>query len=179
MWVARADDGFLFGGLTAECIETLRAVPMLLESKDERVRARLLPETYGDHVAQEQWREHAAPELERLFLSRAQLVRKDLAALRQLKSADSWVLLVPDHHVNAWLASLNAARLALFALNDLAAEHMERDGARNTTRKQQEAVARIHFLAEVQCVLLGDVDFGDTPDGPDGPDSGSDADVGV
>src|SRR5262249_29630122 len=63
MWVARAEDGFVFGGLTPKCIETLRGVPMLLESRDERVRNRLLPETYDDHASAEQWRRHAEPEL--------------------------------------------------------------------------------------------------------------------
>lgn len=158
MWVARADDGFLFGGLTRSCVETLRGVPMLLESRDERVRKRLLPETYGDAQDEAGWRRHAAPELERLFLSRAQLVRRDLAGLRQLKDADSWVLVIPDTHANAWLSSINAARLALYALNDLTPRHMERDGILKANGKQQEALDRIHFLAEVQCVLLGDVD---------------------
>jgi hypothetical protein len=171
MWVARAEDGFVFGGLTREFVETLRGVPMLLESTDERVRARLLPETYDDDESEDQWRRHAAPELERLFVSRAQLVRKDLLHLRQLKAADSWVLPIPDEHVNAWLASLNAARLALYVLNELKAEHLEREGANQANEKQRQAVHRIHFLAEVQCVLLGDVDFDDGGDAvPDDDD---------
>jgi hypothetical protein len=164
MWVARAEDGFVFGGLTRECVETLRGVPMLIESNDERVRRRLLPETYDHHDDEQHWQEHATPELERLFLSRAQVVRRDLGKLRQLKSADSWVLPIPDEHVNAWLASLNGARLALFVLNELSAEHLEREGNNGATEKQREAVQRIHFLAEVQCVLLGDVDFDDDGD---------------
>jgi hypothetical protein len=163
MWAARAEDGYLIGGLTRGCVETLRGVPMLIESNDARVRERLLPETYADDDSEEQWRRHAAPELERLFLSRAQIVRKDLAAMRQLKSVDSWVLVVPDTHTNAWLASLNAARLALFVLNDLEATHLERDGDRLGTEKQREAVQRIHFMAELQCVLLGEVDAIDEP----------------
>ena len=167
MWAARAEDGYLIGGLTRTCVETLRGVPMLIESNDPRVRGRLLPETYTDSEAEQQWRRHAAPELERLFLSRAQIVRKDLAAMRQLKAADSWVLVVPDTHTNAWLASLNAARLALFALNDLGAEHLERDGEQLGSEKQREAVLRIQFMAELQCVLLGEADAIEDPDEDD------------
>src|SRR5688572_21394454 len=100
MWIARADDGFLFGGLTRSCVDTLRGVPMLLESNDQRVRKRLLPDTYEDARDDANWRRHTAPELERLFLSRAQLVRRDLAGLRQLKDADSWVLVIPDAHAS-------------------------------------------------------------------------------
>lgn len=176
MWIARVDDGFLFGGLTRQCMETLKGVPMLLESTDARVRQRLLPEVYDGDDDEAQWRRHAVPELERLFASRAQLVRRDLDGMRQLKSADSWVLVIPDAHVSAWLSSLNAARLALFALNDLTAKHMDLKGPGVVTPKQAEALARIHFLAEVQCVLLGDVDVDEDGD-PDGdPDADPDSD---
>ena len=46
MWAARADDGYVLGGLTKQCVDTLRGVPMLVESNDSRVRERLLPDTY-------------------------------------------------------------------------------------------------------------------------------------
>ena len=170
MWVARVEDGYLFGDLTPTSLETLRGVPMLLESKDERVRARLLPETYADHDSEDQWREHTAPELERLFVSRTVIVRKDLDAMRQWKPSNSWVLKIPDTHANAWLATLNAARLALYVLNDMTAEHLERGGHRKCTAKQREAAERIQFLAEIQSVLLGEVDFeGDDEDLGDDP----------
>jgi hypothetical protein len=66
---------------------------------------------------------------------------------------------VPDAHANAWLASLNAARLAIYELAELTAESMEADGFASATRKQQEALLRIHLLAEIQSVLLGDFDL--------------------
>ncbi len=99
------------------------------------------------------------PELERLFVSRAALVRRDLAAMRKLPASDTQVLLVPDQHANAWLATLNAARLALFVLNDLTAELLEPDSYAQATPKQQEAMLRIHLLAEIQSVLLGDFEL--------------------
>jgi hypothetical protein len=156
MWVARVDEGHVFGDLSAGTVETLRGVPMLIESSDARVRGRLLPETCSDADAEEQWRQHAVPELERLFLSRAQLVRRDLGTLRRMPKSGNHLLLIPDAHVNAWLAALNAARLALFTLNDLTAEHMEADAFVAAEPKQQEALLRIHLLAEMQSVLLGD-----------------------
>ncbi|MBX3463145.1 MAG: DUF2017 family protein [Planctomycetes bacterium] len=159
MWAGRVDEGYVFGGLSATCVETLKGVPMLLESADERVRARLLPDTCVDAEDEDQWRRHAVPELERLFSSRAQLVRRDLAAMRPLGASGTQLLLIPNHHVNAWLAALNAARLALFALNDLEARHLEADGMATATAKQQEALLRIHVLAEMQAVLLGDYEI--------------------
>lgn len=177
MWAARADEGYVIGGLTKRALETLRGVPMLVESSDPRVRERLLPETYDGAEDESHWREHATPELERLFMSRLQIVRKDLAALRQIPDTDNWVLLLPDNHVNAWLASLNAARLSLYVLNDLEPKHCERGGAAGCTPKQVEALWRIHFLAEIQCILMGEMealDEEDAADEDDGDEPGPD-----
>ncbi|MCK5944639.1 MAG: DUF2017 family protein [Planctomycetes bacterium] len=161
MWAARVDEGYVFGDLTPAAVETLRGVPMLIESSDQRVRDRLLPDTCQEEEDERHWREHAVPELERLFLSRAQLVRRDLETLRKLPKSSNCVLLVPDEHVNAWVAALNAARLALYVLNDMTAEHLEEDGFATASAKQQEAVLRISLLAEMQAVMLGEYDVDD------------------
>ena len=160
MWVARVEEGLVFGGLTAATVDTLRGVPMLIESNDERVRQRLLPETCAAEDDEQHWREHAVPELERLFLSRAQLVRRDLDKMRAVADGDEHVLLVPDEHVNAWIAALNAARLALYVLNDMTAAHMEEEGFADASPKQQQAILRIGLLAEMQAVMLGEYEVG-------------------
>lgn len=161
MWAARVEEGYVFGDLTPKAVETLKGVPMLLESTDPRVRDRLLPETCDDEEDEKQWREHAVPELERLFASRAQLVQRDLDGLRKMPDTVNMVLLVPDEHVNAWLAALNAARLALFVLNDMTGAHLEEEGFLAATSKQQEAVLRINLLAEMQAVMLGEYEVED------------------
>jgi hypothetical protein len=51
--------------------------------------------------------------------------------------------------------------LALYVLNDLKAEHMDAEGFAVATPLQQTAVLRIHLLAEVQSVLLGDLEIED------------------
>ena len=161
MWAARVDEGYLFGELTDDAVRTLRGVPMLIESSDDRVRRRLLPETCHEEEDEAHWREHAVPELERLFLSRAHLVQRDLDKLRRLPDTEGQVLLISHEHVNAWLAALNAARLALYELNDLTAAHMETEGFSGASAKQQEAIIRISLLAEIQAVLLGDFEVDD------------------
>jgi hypothetical protein len=161
MWVTRVAEGFVFGDITPEAIETLKGVPMLIESSDSRVRDRLIPETYSTDEDEEHWREHAVPELERLFLSRAQLVRRDLATIRTMPDSANSVLLVPDEHVNAWIAALNAARLAIFALNDMAAEHLEVEGFGSASPQQRKAILRLEMMAEMQSVMLGDYQVGE------------------
>lgn len=159
MWAARVADGYVFGGMTAECAATLEGVPLLLESSDPRVTERIYPETCVLAEDEQHWRDHAVPELERLFASRCQLVRRDLAAMKKVDPAGSHVLVIPDVHVNAWLAALNAARLALYALNELTPAWMEGKGTDTASKKQIEALARIHLLAEVQAVLLGEYEL--------------------
>jgi|JRYL01.1.fsa_nt_gb hypothetical protein len=159
MWAARIPEGYVFGGMSTECVRTLEGVPLLLESRDPRVLERLYPDTCSDEQDEAQWREHAVPELERLFASRGTIVRKDLAAMRAVGDAASRVLLIPEGHTNAWLASLNAARLALYALNDLNADWMSGYELESATDKQREAIARIHLLAEIQAVLLGEFEL--------------------
>ena len=156
MWAARVADGYVFGGMTAECAATLEGVPLLLESTDPRVTERIYPETCAVEEDEQHWRDHAVPELERLFASRCQLVRRDLAAMKKVNPTGGHVLVVPDVHVNAWLAALNAARLALYALNDLTPAWMAGKETDKASAKQLEALGRIHLLAEVQAVLLGD-----------------------
>ena len=169
MWAARAEQGYVFGDLTKSALETLKGVPMLLESNDPRVRDRLLPETCEDAEDERQWRDHAVPELERLFQSRAQVVRRDLSTIRQIPESGLSVLLIPDEHVNAWLAALNAARLALFVLNDMTAEHLEEEGFLSGTPKQQEAALRISLLAEIQAVMLGEYEVEGDDESDDDP----------
>ncbi|MCR9244159.1 MAG: hypothetical protein NXI31_03950 [bacterium] len=161
LWAARVDEGYLFGGLPPAAVQTLKGVPMLLESTDERVRDRLLPETCDDAEDEEHWREHAVPELERLFMSRAQLVRRDLNGLKRFAIDGTHVLMIPHEHSSAWLAAMNAARLALFVLNDLTARDLEGDRVSGLKPKQLEAIARIDLLASIQAVLLGDFELED------------------
>lgn len=180
MWAARIADGYVFGGMTAECAASLEGVPLLLESKDPRVTERLYPETCAEEDDQRHWQEHAVPELERLFASRCQLVRRDLQAMKTVDPAGNRVLVIPDGHVNAWLAALNAARLALYVLNDLTAKWMEGKDTDGATDKQLEALGRIHLLAEVQAVLLGEyeLDVGDPEACDEDADEGEDLDDG-
>jgi hypothetical protein len=156
MWVARVDEGWLFGDLSPRTAEILKGIPMLLECEDPRVRARLLPETLADAGHEADWQAHAVPELERLFASRATLVGRDLAAMRPMKEGGKLLLLVTNQHASAWLAALNAARLTLYCLNDLNAVHMEMDSEEPATPQQRQAIASIHLMAEMQSVLLGD-----------------------
>ncbi|MBL8897802.1 MAG: DUF2017 family protein [Planctomycetes bacterium] len=156
MWAARTDTGWAFGDIAPEALTTLEAVPLLLTTRDPRVVERLHPETYAEDADEREWRRHAGEELRHLFASREELVRGDLARMRELPAGRGKFLLIPDAHVSGWLAALNAARLALYALNDLEPEWMAGKERERMSAQQRMALARIHLLAELQTVLLGE-----------------------
>jgi hypothetical protein len=135
------------------CADTLIRVPDLIGSDDPRVRSRLLPRVYDEDDEEEQWRRYATPELEHLFRSREEIVQKDLATLEQ-DSALTFRLVIAGQHLPAWIAALNAARLALFELNELRPQDMESDLPEVEGDGRQLALFRIHNLALIQELLM-------------------------
>ena len=120
MWGARDEVGNLWlGGVNTFGAQALAIVPELLESDDPRVQKRLLPVTFDEDDEEEQWRKHGLPELARLFLSRSQLMRRDLESMRKVRDTDYWILCIPKGHESAWLSGLNGVRLALYELHDM------------------------------------------------------------
>ena len=154
MRTERDPDGSLWlRGLTAICADTAMRVPGLLESEDPRVRGRLLPEAYDDPDEEAHWRRLGGPELERLFLSRAALIRRDLESMSS-EGPETFSLRISAGHEAAWLSGLNGARLALFALHDLKAEDMEREPRADGFAEKELALIRIHVMAYLQELLL-------------------------
>ncbi len=143
--------------LTLLVADTAMRIPVLLESEDPRVRGRLLPEAYDDPEEERHWRRLGAPELERLFLSRAQLIRRDLETLAR-DGPQTFTLRIAVGHEAAWLSGLNGARLALFALHGLEASDMEREPETAGDTEKELALLRIHLMAYLQELLMSGED---------------------
>jgi hypothetical protein len=155
MRVERLDDGDLWlRGISPFHADTLLRLPEWLDSSDPRVRARLLPKVYDDAEDEQQWRRFGVPQLEHLFASRAEIVAKDLQSLAQDDSV-AFSMRIPQEHANAWLSTLNAARLALFAAHGLDESDMERDPTELEGDFERElALVRIHLMAFMQELLI-------------------------
>jgi hypothetical protein len=139
--------------LPAVCAEALRSLPEVLESDDPRVRDRLLPRAYEDDELEAEWRRIGVPELEHLFAASSRLIEKDLHSLRRSGDGSFKLVLRPEHE-NAWLSGLNAARHAIFILNDLEPDDMEKDPDELATPNQALALYQIHLLAWVQELIM-------------------------
>jgi hypothetical protein len=147
------DGGCRFTGLPPLLADALARVPAWLDSDDPDVRARLLPGVYGESSEEEAWRRQVHPELERLFLSRAEIVQRDLESLTPGEDG-LFTLRIAPGNLPAWIAALNGARLALFALHRLTAEDMVRDPLTGTDMQRTVALLRINLLAMMQELLI-------------------------
>ncbi len=103
MRVERDEAGDLwFRGVTPLCADTMIRLPGYLESEDPAVKRRLLPSVYADANEQEQWHRLGTAELEHLFLSRAEIMRKDLETIEpdgpMLQPSFQWL---PMNHLEA------------------------------------------------------------------------------
>ncbi len=184
------------GGLPAVVVDTLHRIPELLTSEDEAIRGRLEPRTYEEDDEDAQWQRLVGPELRHLFASRAEIVREDLVSLRpDDELGEGYRFDLPAPHRAAWLAALNGASHALYALHRLTPADVERDIGSLGDPERDLALLRIRLLGMLQAALLemegygfpefdpGDEDLDDEdlddeePEGgdPEGP-AGEDAD---
>ena len=130
--------------LTLICADTLHRLPEYLESEDPAVRKRLLPQAYDDEDDEEQWRKFGASELEHLFVSHIEIVRKDLAGMQGEGRGPSvsisgdgddevrivhatYRLSIPARHKAAWLSALNGGSHSIFIQHGLAPDDMGRE----------------------------------------------------
>lgn len=134
-------------------IDTLAHLPEWIQSDDPRARQALLPEVYEDPDEEAQWRHYVAPELEHLFLSRAEIVRKDLGNLRR-DGPFSFAFAIPAGHAKAWIAALQAGRVVLFHLHDLSAADLEFDLDHLEDDAKTLVLLRMEVLGALQHLLL-------------------------
>ncbi len=137
-----------FKRIPIEIADLLLRVPELLESQDERARARLLPRTFSEPAEEAQWQRLATPDLAHLIASRAELVRADLAALEWEADGpgDTFRLAIPAEHRAAWEAALNGAAQSLYGLCGFTAEELESEPGELDDPERDVALFRMKML---------------------------------
>lgn len=154
MHARRDRDGALWlAGMPPFVADTLRQLPEWIASADPAVRERLLPRAYKEESAEREWQRLARPELEHLFQSRGEILRQDLAGMKQ-GMLGGLMLKIPEKHLSAWLSALNAGRHALFILHEVDPTDVGRDLAAVDDPGQAEAILRMEILAWVQQILI-------------------------
>jgi hypothetical protein len=124
-------------------------------SRHKKAQARLYPEPVGDGVDDElrrDWREHVRPELQSLFASHREIVQQDLTSLGA-EGRGSRVV-VPAGHFDAWLNTLNQARLVIVEENNFGETDLAEREPPDLATRRGLALLKVHFYAHLQELLL-------------------------
>ena len=138
------------------CAETYAQIPEWLASEDPRVQARFRPRAAPDPRVEAEWLRYGAPELARLFLSREQILRRDLSTLARARLGGGLRFRIARGHESAWLSALNGARHALFILHALGPGDLAQELDQVADPEREEALARITVLGWLQELLLAE-----------------------
>ena len=121
------------------------------------------------------WKEFVEPEIRDLFRSATEIVAEDLRALPKPASphgdeeefvfdpasfnGEEQSLEVPRRHIDAWMTTLNRARLVIAAKNDFGEEAMDEDLQFPPLTNRDLSMFQVHFYDFLQQVLLRELGF--------------------
>lgn len=146
-------------GLDILCCELLHQIAVSAEMDDDVVQSRLFssPTRGAEPAIEEDWEELVHPELKSTFHSALEIVKSDLADFPSPEPAETYTLYIPVKHLEAWIHSLNQARLALAARNGFTERDMERSiPTEGDTRAL--ALFQVHFYGFLMECFLREVD---------------------
>lgn len=132
--------------------ELLRKVPSVCDTGgDSRVEARLFsnPADSSERQFLSDWDEFVRPELRHLFLSARKTVEEDLGKLSD-RPGRPGRLVVPSAHSDAWLNTLNQARLILATKFDFTDEELSMHEAPQSFSRRDLVLLQINFYAAIQ-----------------------------
>jgi len=146
--------GFVFSEVEPTLVELFLAIPASADPEgSQAANDRLFPAPTGKEKAiNEEWAEYVNPELRETFENAATTVEADLESL--LAGEESWT--IPLDHADAWLNTLNQARLVLAAKYDVGEEDMNRTAPFPPESERGMAISQIHVYGLLQeCLLQG------------------------
>jgi hypothetical protein len=142
--------------------ELLRQLPSYCDpSGDAKSEERLFSKPADPSEAQiiRDWEEFVRPEIRHLFLSARQVVEKDLEQLNSVSDSLE-ELSIPLPHGDAWLNTLNQARLVLAARYDFSEEELSSHESPKTFFQRDVALMQISFYAVIQERIIDALESG-------------------
>jgi len=153
--ISRNEDGaFVLSRIEGHLGDFLRAIIASADPRDDQAALRrLFPEPVtapGEEEARAEWKEYVRPELAELFNEAALVVGRDLEGMEER-------LVIPPSHVDAWLNTLNQARLVLAARFEVSDEDMEKPISTVLENERDIALFQIHLYGFLQeCLIRGE-----------------------
>jgi Domain of unknown function (DUF2017) len=140
--------------------ELLRKVPSVCDTGgDRRAEARLFsnPAAASERQFLNDWDEYVRPELRHLFVSARKTVETDLEKLSERPGHLSR-LVVPRAHGDAWLNTLNQARLILASKFDFSDEELSMHEVPKSFSRRDLILLQINFYAAIQERIIDALD---------------------
>jgi len=115
MEISRKGEALQISDLDPFLAELFRQIPASTNSEGApEAESRLFSRPSGEKEICAEWKSYVEPELRRLFRSSTETVAEDLAQLNgNEKSLRNRTLTIPFEHADAWLNTLNQARLVI------------------------------------------------------------------
>ncbi len=112
----------------------------------------------SDPEFEEDWKTYVEPDLRDLFRTAQEIVTGDLKEFQPAESPGSEAsLVIPQKHLEAWIHTLNQARLAIAARFEFSEKEIEKPIFRAAT-KRAHALFQVHFYGFLQECFLQQLD---------------------
>ena len=147
--------GFLFSDVEPPLVELFLAIPSAADPEgNSSALNRLFPDPVGKKEPRfaEEWEEFVKPELRETFENASTTVEADLVPL----TAGEDAVRVPREHIDAWLNTLNQARLVLAERFEVTEEEMNRPAPLPSQHERHTAISQMHVYGLLQeCLIQG------------------------
>ena len=135
--------------------------------------SRLLPPPGTDEELLMDWADHVQPDLRRRFQEDRLLVSHDIGTMKLGKGKHPvWSLEIPEDHVDAWLTTLNALRLAIVTEHGFSEEQLAHKTTPDLSTLHGIALLKVNFYAFLQECLLQGMELGNGDGGKEGNENG-------
>jgi hypothetical protein len=156
MEICRKEDALVIADLDSFLAELLRQIPASTNTAGEpEAENRLFTHPSMEKEMCAEWKSYVEPELRRLFRSATETVIEDLKQLNgNEKSFRTRSLTIPFEHADAWLNTLNQARLVIAARYKFSDEELNDHDRSPIGSRRDLGLFQINFYGFIQEFIL-------------------------
>ena len=156
MEICREGDALQISDLDPFLAELLRQIPQsTMPDGAPAAQGRLFSQPSAEKEICAEWKSYVEPELRRLFRSATETVAGDLAQLNgNEKSLRSRTLRIPLEHADAWLNTLNQARLVIATKYEFSDEELNDHDRSPTGSRRDLGLFQVNFYGFLQEFIL-------------------------
>ena len=159
MEICRQGDALQISDLDPFLAELLRQIPLSTNPKGTpEAEARLFSKPSGEKEMCAEWKSYVEPELRRIFRSATETVSDDLAQLNgNEKSLANRILHIPVAHADAWLNTLNQARLVIATKYEFSDEELNDHDRSPIGSRRDLGLFQVNFYGFLQEFILREI----------------------